>query len=208
MQVTVFGASGSVGQLVVEALLANDYQVVVFIHRHDPFEGRSDVIRTNGSIDDAAAVAKAVQGSQAIISTLGSWGTSTKNIVSTGTAQIIAAMTSQNVRRLITLTGASAWCAQDAPSRLDRLTHRLLSAAAGKILNDGEQHLKLLEASSLDWTCLRSPVMTNQPGKGYILATKLPSLLASIPRAAVVKSLVDQLKARDQIGKAPVIKRV
>lgn len=207
MQITVFGASGKVGRLVVAELIAADHGVVVFVHKANPFVGLDQVKVIAGSVDDQAAVTAAVAGSQIIISTLGSWGTSNKTIVSTGTAAIIEAAVQNGVRRVITLTGASAWAIQDNPLILDKATHALLRLLAPKILNDGEKHLQLLEASSLNWTSVRSPAMLSFGKTSYKFSLKLPSLLATVPRQAVVAAIIDQLTDKKHYQQAPVVRR-
>ena len=207
MQVTVYGASGKVGRLVVAELLADQHTVVAFVHQRNPFVGQTGVSVVSGSVDEPAAVALAAAGSQVLISTLGSWGTTTKTVVSTGTQAIIAAAQKHHIRRVITLTGASAFCSADTPTTSDRLTHQLLNLLAPKILRDGEQHLQLLEASALDWTALRSPAMLGFGPAKYQLVAKLPSLLATIPRRAVVQAIIDQVRSTDSYKQAPVIRR-
>lgn len=207
MKITVFGASGKVGRLIVSRLLAEGHTVTVLIHRHNPFSPNDSLRTVSGSVDNLAAVADAVKGSDAVISTLGSWGTPTKTVVSTGTNSIVQAMQTSGVKRLITLTGASAFYSADQPNWLDRLTHSCLSIVAGRILRDGEAHLKTLEASQLEWTSLRSPVMTSARQSRYRLSPQLPNLLAFVPRQAVAKALVDQLQDQMYFRQAPVIYR-
>ena len=63
MQVTVYGASGRVGRLVVAALLASDYTVVAFVHSRNPFTAQPNLQIFTGSVDDTAAVTAAAAGS-------------------------------------------------------------------------------------------------------------------------------------------------
>lgn len=207
MHITVYGASGKVGQLLIKELLANQHTVTAFVHSHNPFNGLTGVAVITGSVEDQAAVTLAAVDSEVLISTLGSWGTPTKTVVSTGTKAIIAAARQHNIERVITLTGASAFCRADQPTYLDRCTHHLLNVLAPKILKDGEAHLQLLEASSLNWTTVRSPAMLNFGKSDYRFTTRLPSLLATISRPAVVRAIVDQVTATDHYKQAPVVRR-
>ncbi len=207
MQVTVYGASGKTGRLVVAGLLAADHAVVAFVHSHNPFAGLAGVRVVTGSVDDRATVTAAAAGSQVIISTLGSWGTPSKSVVSVGIRAIIAAAAEHQISRVISLTGASAFYGHDRPTVLDRATHVLLSLTAAKILRDGETHLQLLVDSPLDWTAIRSPLMLGFGSKSYTLRLHLPSLLATIPRGAVAQALVDQLSDTSHHKQAPVIRR-
>lgn len=195
------------GTHVVSLLRAEGHTVTVFVHTHNPYAKDSTIRAVDGSIDDVAAVTLAVKGSDAVISTLGSWGTKTKDIVSIGTKNIVQAMEETSVKRLVTLTGGNALWSKDRPQLLDRLTHQLLTVVAGKILIDGEAHLTVLDRCTLDWTAVRSPIMTGQTQTDYRLTLLLPNLLQTIPRAAVARCLVDQLARRDQLQSAPIIAR-
>jgi putative NADH-flavin reductase len=207
MQVTIFGASGKVGRLVVDEALQRGYHVTAVIHRSNPFLEDPRLHTKQGDIHDLTFVTQTLQGSDAAISCLGSWGTKNKNIVSTGTANIVPAMQELNMQRLITLTGAGALWQGDAPTLFDKLSHRLLSMGAGQILADGEKHLAILEESNLTWTCIRSPIMTKSYNDRYILSAALAAPWTTIPRRAVVRCLVDQLENDDFIRQAPVIRK-
>lgn len=207
MQITVYGASGKVGRLLVADLVAANHQVVAFVHHHNPFTEQSAVRVVRGSVDDSAAVSTAAAGSNVLISTLGSWGTPSKTVVSSGTSAIIAAAAEHHIDRVITLTGASALYAADKPTLMDRLTHSLLRLTAPQILQDGEAHLALLQASSLNWTVVRSPIMLSFGKASYRFTNQLPSLIATIPRRAVVAAIIDQLTNIDYYQRAPVVRR-
>lgn len=207
MRITVFGASGKVGRQVVQLALGDGHQVKAFVHSNNPFEPQGGLSVVKGDIHDEVAVQEAVQGSEAVISCLGSWHTKSKDIVSSGMRTIIPVLEVGGPTRLITLTGGGAIWEKDKPSMFDRLSHRLLSIGAGKILYDGEEHLRMLSASKLDWTAIRSPVMTNGQASGYKLVIDLPPPWALIPRATVARCLVNQLSTRENLRSAPVIRR-
>lgn len=193
MQVTVFGASGKVGRLVVEELLSRQHSVVVFVHNHAPFTASNRLKIFKGDIYDAQQVTDALAGSNAVISALGSWGTPTKDVQASAMTNIIPAMQAQGIRRIISLTGHDARAEGDVIDLPHKFSHTMLGLIAGKVLRDGEKHIHLLQQSDLDWTVLRSPVMTPQISKDYKLSTSRPLPLAFVPRLAVVEAMADQL---------------
>jgi putative NADH-flavin reductase len=205
MQITIIGASGNVGRQVVALALERGYMVVAGVHRHNPFEQQHNLTIKSVDINDPKTVAEAIRGSQAVISTLGSWHTKSEDTVSRGTETLVAAAAQENVKRIITVTGAGALYSKDTPSLFDKLGHTFLSLVARKILHDGEAHLKLLEQSQLDWTCIRSPVMTKSPKIAYRLTDKLPAPWATIPRKAVAACLLDEVENISNVRRAPVI---
>jgi putative NADH-flavin reductase len=207
MQVTIFGASGKVGQLTVAAARAEGHSVVAFVHASNPFAGDSSIQVVQGDIHVPADIAKALQGSQAVISALGSWHTKRKDVLSVAMTSIIPVMTEQGISRIVTLTGSAAFDSTDTVSLDQRLLHFVFGCIAPRIQKDGEQHIRVLRASNLNWTTIRSPGMTTFGSPMYVLRTKLPSVFRTIQRRAVAQALVDQLEATDFIHAAPAIFR-
>lgn len=208
MQITVFGASGRVGRQAVHEALARGHTVVGFVHSNTNFESDDRLRLYQGDIHDADAVAQSLQGSQAVISALGSWGTRTKDIVASATRAIIPAMQAQNISRIVSLTGTEAYASSDIkPSLLRKAAHAAAAVAAAKILRDGEDHIQLLEACDLDWTVIRSPAMTNSPRSAYKLTLTVKPPWQTIPRRAVAKALIDQVEGPGYLREAPFIYR-
>ena len=95
MRVTVFGASGKIGRLVVDRLLDDRNHVVAYVR--DPAGipwAHPDLTVIVGELTDSAAVGRAVEGSAAVISALGPSRKrgATGTPVAEGTRIIVAAM--------------------------------------------------------------------------------------------------------------------
>ena len=204
MKVVVFGASGKVGRLLVSELLKNDYQVTAFVHSHNPFQKHPNLVIKRGDIYSASQVDEAIKDQDLVMSSLGSWGTKKQDVVSAGMNNIINAMKKQRVKRVVGLTGIALW-RDDNPSFLDKFNRSLLMFLAPKILKDGEALIEMLSTSGLDWTVIRSPVMTSSKSRDYRLRNKLAGLFATIPRLAVAQAMFDQIKDDSFIEQAPVI---
>jgi putative NADH-flavin reductase len=178
------------------------------VHAHNPFTGSIErLIVIQGDITDKTAVRRAIEGSDVVVSALGSWHTKQKNILNSAMQTIIPAMQAIGMTRLITLTGSGAKWSADEFDLFDRLGRRMLMLFAPAILRDSEAHLQQLDESTLDWTCLRSPVMTKGKGAHYVLRHTLNTPFSTIPRAAVVRCMLDQALADTEIRQAPVIYR-
>jgi putative NADH-flavin reductase len=208
MQITIFGASGKVGRQVVALALKRGYTVVAFVHKNNPFEDTPNLIVKKGDVYDVNSVADALKNSQAVISTLSSWGTPQRNVLTSAMRAIIPAMEAQNITRIITLTGSGAADPSKPAGAGYKLMLKLLAPfPAGKVFKDGEEHMRLLFESKLDWTTIRSPVMTNSGKVGYELNLKSGLPLATIQREAVAAALVDQLESGEFSCQAPIIHR-
>jgi putative NADH-flavin reductase len=206
MQVTVFGANGKVGSLVVAELLKRDYSVAAFAHNDHKLARHPKLKIIQGDIYNFEDVRSAITGSEAVISALGSWGTPEKDILSQGMKNIIPAMDEAGIKRIISLTGAGA-CDNETPGLVQKISRNLIKLAAHKILEDGEQHIALLRKSQLDWTVIRSPVMNEKADRKYLLSLDFPAPWATIRRQTVVEAMVNQLNDTTWNKKSPFIRR-
>ena len=206
-QVTVFGANGRVGRLVVAELVNRGYTVVAFVHNASRFVETPQLKVIQGDIYNAADVERALADSTAVISALGSWGTPMKNILTVGMKHIIPAMKAQGVSTIISLTGADARAKGDELGLVHRLTYPFLTAFMGKILSDGERHMSLLEKSSLDWTVVRSPFMMKRTPnhERYKLDLRRPFPWQTVPYRLVALAIVNALQDRTWSKEAPFI---
>lgn len=165
MKVIVFGATGSIGHLVVEELLRVTHEVTAFAR--DPLKldiADDKLTRVAGNALKADDVFAAVAGHDAVVVTLGA-GASRKSVVrSKGTMNIINAMQAHDVRRLIcqsTLGAHESW------SNLNFFWKRIMFGAILKpVFKDHELQESLVRASGLDWTIVRPGAFTNGPATG------------------------------------------
>jgi putative NADH-flavin reductase len=208
MKIVIFGAAGRVGQQLVKQAIADNYEVVAFVHRNNPFAESLKVLSVlQGDVSNAAMVLQAIKNVDVVMSALGSWHTKQKNILTSGMQAILPAMQASGVNRIITLTGSAARWSKDNYSLIDTCNHQLFKVMAPAILRDSEDHLKQLENSGLLWTCIRAPIMTNGTDTSYRLLHKPSSPLASIQRAAVVRAMLDQIQDKSKLSQAPIIYR-
>ena len=71
-------------------------------------------------------VERVVAGMSAVLSALGHLKTSSKDVLTEGTKNIVAAMNRHGVRRLVCLTGAGVRDPKDEPKLVDRVIGSLL----------------------------------------------------------------------------------
>lgn len=208
MKVIVFGASGNVGKKVVAELIERGHEVTGFVYGGMPAFVESSRLRiVQGNVKKLEDVQRALKGHDAVISCLGSWGTKSKDILSMGMKSIILAMESEGIKRIISLTGAAAKASSDKPNLSAKISRLSLIPFGYKILKDGEEHIRLLEQSNLDWTVLRSPVMKEEGSSGYELSDKSPAPWATISRSDVAQAMVDLLETDNWINDSPIIHR-
>lgn len=205
-QITVFGATGRVGRIVVELLLERGYNVIAAVHGHNSLSRHDHMVTRVVDIYDMASVAEALRGSSVVISALGSWGTKRKDILTVGMTNIIPAMEKMNIRRIVSLTGADARATNDRLGLIHRLTHLGLGIVAAKILRDGERHIELLESSPLQYTVIRSPIMCSRDKVGYgVLSLHRPLPWQQISYQYVAEAMVRSIESDEWVRQAPYI---
>jgi putative NADH-flavin reductase len=204
MKIIVFGANGRVGQQVTTELIQRGHDVTAFIYgSHEGLSKKATYIQ--GDIHDAQAVKAALVDQEVVISTLGSWGTKTKDILTSAMANIIPAMHENGQKRIISLTGADANLPHERTDAFHSLMHIVFNIFARPIMHDGEEHMRLLTESKLEWTTIRSPVMSSKIGNTYSLTTKRPMPWQTIERNLVAIAMCDQVDGTKWIKQAPYI---
>jgi uncharacterized protein YbjT (DUF2867 family) len=108
MKLVVFGANGPTGRLLTQLALDEDHDVVAFTRHADAFpieHRRLQVVA--GDVHDAAAVAAAIDGTDAVISTLGvPFAKTPITVYSDGVANIIAGMHAAAIKRFVCVSSS------------------------------------------------------------------------------------------------------
>lgn len=207
MNLAIFGATGRTGRELVHQALERGHRVTAFARtpaRLDLTHERLEVVQ--GDVRDAAAVARAVRGADAVLSALGPSGRDPDRPIARGTRNIVAAMQRQGVRRLIVTGGAGVGAPSDRPTLLDRLVKFLLLLVARHAYEDVRDAVEVVRASDLDWTVVRLPRLTDAPASGRVRADYLGGNVGiRIGRADVASFMLDLLETDRWLRAAPVI---
>lgn len=100
MRLTVLGASGSVGRELVAQALRRGHEVTELLRDEPPAGGMDGLTRlVVGDATRAEPVARAVEGADAVLSTLGHSKGSPKDLLTRATTNVIAAMQADGVER-------------------------------------------------------------------------------------------------------------
>ena len=203
MNIALLGASGHVGRQLCAELLKRGHTVTAFVHSNTQALSESPRLHiVVGDVRDAQDVKKAIQNTDVVISTLGSWGTPTKDIVSTATKHLLPLL---GARRYISVTGAGARLPNEKLSTSGIVNRLFLQIIAQPVLHDADEHLRLLTSSHCSWTAFRAPVMTSKKRNTYTLRTYSPAPWQTVPRAAVVQALADSVEKNTSPRSAPYI---
>jgi putative NADH-flavin reductase len=160
MKLTIFGANGATGRVLVRQALEAGHEVVAVTRHPADFPVRHDQLCVaEADAHDGPAVASAIKGSEAVLSTLGVPFTRQPiTLYSDGVGRIAAAMSQLGVRRIavVSSTAVDPHPHADGGFLLNRVAQPLISRTIGRTTYADMQAMEsLLRASDLDWTAVR-----------------------------------------------------
>lgn len=165
--IALFGATGKTGSRVLTRALAAGYTVRALVRDPAKLDAASpQLVVIRGDVQDPGAVDETVAGADAVLSLFGQVKGSSHTLQTDGTQNIVDAMKRHGVARLVTLSGGGLAAPADRPGVPDKIIRFLLQTLSGHVLEDAEGHLRVLQASGLDWTVVRGPRLTEKPGFG------------------------------------------
>ncbi|MFI6119742.1 NAD(P)-dependent oxidoreductase [Streptomyces sp. NPDC051064] len=194
MRLTVFGATGAIGQEVVRQALAAGHEVTAVVR--DPArlpDGLGGAaLHAVVPLGDGAAVREAVAGRDAVLSGLGARGRKAGDVAERLTGQVLEAMEAEGVRRLVVVSAAPVGPEPADDPLLDRAVRRVIGAVLKEVYADLTRMEAALAASATDWTSVRPPKLTNGPltGTYRTVVGGSPRSGRSIARADVAHAML------------------
>ncbi|MFI6211871.1 NAD(P)-dependent oxidoreductase [Nocardia brasiliensis] len=205
MKIAVFGATSTVGRLVVEQALAEGHQVTAFTRsaagltqRHE----RLDIVE--GDVLESDSVQRAVAGQDAVLVSLGA---GRKGVIrAEGTRAVIEAMNRTGVKRLIVQTTLGVG---DSKANLNFLwKYVMFGLLLRQAFADHVQQEAYVRASDLDWTIVRPSAFTDGPRTGGFrrgFPAGERGLTLKIARADIAGFMLEQLTDTTYLRQAPGI---
>jgi nucleoside-diphosphate-sugar epimerase len=211
MNVTVFGATGGIGSLVVDALRTRGHTVTAFVRNPTkiPSSWGDDVTVTVGELSDAAAVDRAVEGADAVVSALGpSLDRKAAGLpLVEGTRNIMAAMQHHGVRRYVGNGTASVLDPREKPTWQTRLPTFMAKTFLRRAYDEMIGMSEIVMTSGLDWTIVRFLAPKDGAARGQLREGFYgrDSLGFSITRADIAAFTAAQVDDDRYIGAAPAV---
>jgi putative NADH-flavin reductase len=227
MKIALFGASGATGKLLTQRCIRAGYEVTALFRSTPPSHfaftrpaspGAREPLNfkiIRGSAFDPAPVRQTIEGADVVLSALGAKSLKKEDVLERAIPQIIAAMQdtetqAKPVRRIIVLGSAGA-----LPNSLDKQPVWRRWVVQNIVYNtflkwpvaSQISQWNSLSHSSLDWTMVMPPMLTNTPGRGAyrIDGDALPPNGSRISREDVADFMMQQIGSPQWIRKGVYI---
>lgn len=167
MKLTVFGATGGIGQEIVRQALDSGHQVTAVVR--DPARltvtgAGLEVFRAD--LTDPEALRPAVAGRDAVLSGLGARTRKDAGIATRLTRTVLGAMEAEGVRRLLVVSAGPVGPDPEGAAFIDRAARGLVSLLLKDVYADLAAVEGELARSATDWTVVRPPRLQNKPVTG------------------------------------------
>ena len=204
MKLLIFGATGGTGRELVKQAIAQDHTVTGFSrHADDLKEPFPNVQAISGDVADMAAVEQAVQGQDAVLSTLGSSSLKRSPALTQGVENIVKAMEQHNVRRLVYQSSLGVGDSRKRVGFLIR--YIIIPLVLRNAIADHEDKESIIRSSNLDWVIVRPAGLRDEPLTGDYRTGEDIEFGARISRADVADFMLKQVSDDAYLNQTPGI---
>ena len=203
--IAILGGAGKAGRPLVQQALAAGYAVRLLLRQPQAFDlahERLEVV--HGDVRDRDSVHKLLQGTSALLSTLGHTKGEPKPMMATATQHFVTSMEELGIRRCVVVTSLFV----TGRETLDQKTQEAadyMQQHYPLFMDNRRLEFEVLLESTLDWTYVRVPLITQNPARGGVEVSlnHLPG--QQITAVDLADFLLSQLIDQHYIRQAPFV---
>ena len=206
--IAILGITGRTGIQLCSQLLEKQYKIKALVRNSAKIHlQHSNLEVIVGNVENLSDLNKLVQGSDAVISVLGHAKNTPPRFQTNVMEQLIAVMKANECKRIIVLTGSGVPFEYDQNTFANIFINFFIKNLAKNRFRDGMLQCEVLKNSNLDWTVVRTPILTNNKTitLNYYRGYKAPGFLNYISRANVAHFIVEEMEKNNFIQKSPFI---
>ncbi len=201
MTIALFGGTGKSGSLLLERLIKEGHSVKTLVRDTKRIDLDSDRLSLiEGNVLDKVPVDQCIAGCDMAYILLGVRSNQKTTLLSEGTANIIRSMEDNGVKRVVLLTSAGV-LGRDVSLRVRIMILRYLRHS----FRDKKRQLKLLAATGLDWTIVRSTEFKMDKPAGEIIVSHDKARRSSISIISLIEFLYQESDSTKHLQKMPII---
>jgi putative NADH-flavin reductase len=197
MKIAILGASGKTGTALIEQALASGHEVIGIARTPEKIASNdARVTKRKGDAYDEQSVIAALEGADAVITTVGKTDLKDKriNLSTAAHRAVVAGMRKHGIRPLLVISSIGA--AQGVKRK--GIVRNVYLFLRRKYYGDMYQMEKEIMSSGLDVTALRAPILVDEPVNGKYRVIENEDYLErlQISRTDLAKFLIGELENR------------
>lgn len=211
LKVTVLGASGGVGRLLVEQAAKRGHDVIAVARPSSSVSAPSGVTVMKGDLESEAFLRECVRGRDVVLSALGlklqglaPWNKPERpDFLRASTDALIAAMKAEGVRRVCAVSSGGVGDSADIIPGFFKMF--VAMSAMKRVFVELDAMEQRYFQSGLEVCVVRPSGLTDEPATGKVVVTKKFTGRATISRADVAAYMLDQAEKSAFTERSPVI---
>jgi putative NADH-flavin reductase len=205
LTIAVIAANGRSGTVFVLAALAAGHRVRAGIYGQNNLPAHENLTVMSCDATNERDIERLLNGADVVVSLIGHGPKSPSRVQTNAFRVLTEVMSRSDVRRVISLTGTGVRFPGDTPSITDRLANLIIATIDPNRVQDGIEHAKLLQATSLDWTIVRVLKLGDGSHGGQVIFSLHGPAEFMTPRARVATALLQIIESGDYVQQAPII---
>lgn len=207
--VALLGATGMVGDYLVQEALARGYAVRALARnpvKLAQYGSRITVIA--GDARDPAVLARLLQGSDVVISAVGPVGVDDAEARSLNldvSRAVVAAMQQQGIARYIVVSGAAVVMPGDQRDLLGGWIRTAALITLSATVEGRQAEYEFLAQSPVDWTLVRCPLIDPKPFRQDAMASLQSPPAFRLRAGELARFVVDQVDAANYVRQGPFL---
>ncbi|MGA2763170.1 MAG: NAD(P)H-binding protein [Spirochaetia bacterium] len=207
--VAVLGAAGRTGRIFVQEAVRRGYAVKALVRN---VNARQDfppgVTVIQGDATDESSLQQLIEGVDVVVSLLGQAKGSSSDLKVKSTRLSLSIMQRKGVKRFLRLASAPFGVPGegDDPTGGQKFLVGLVKFFAGSVVNDERKASEDVRHSSVEWTLVRAPILTDTPYPGkYQVGSLGRKSGRRVSRATIAQFILDEIENRGHIRKSPLV---
>jgi putative NADH-flavin reductase len=206
MNIAVIAASGRLGRAFVDKALAAGHTVRAGVRRLDSLPAHANLTIVKCDATNHEEVTSLLRGQDVVVSCIGHTRGSASNVQTNATKILVKIMDDMNIKRFVTVTGTGARFPGDKIGLVDRFLNTAVEIVDPSRVNDGREHLKVLEASDVGWTVIRVLKLQNTSQRAFTLKLNGPTKWF-VGRTEAAQAMLQVITDNSFVRQSPIISR-
>lgn len=206
MHVAVLGASGATGRHLLEVAADRGVTVTAVVRDRSRLPAVPDLVTVaEAALSDVSALAEALSGVDAVLSTLGVARRTPADPPSRQLPHVLEAMGRAGVHRFVGISGAGLTLHGEHKPLSGRVASWFVRRAAPAAHDDKVAEYDHLRASPVAWTLVRAPRLVDGPPSGRIAVGSDRPPAFTVTRGDVALFMLGQVRDDTFVRRAPMI---